>query len=121
MPTSKLDILAPGAAGDDELLRQVARGDRAAQRTVLARLARRVHLVSVALLRDERDAEDATRSALRGILERAATFEGQMSLEVWATRIAVATAAARAEARQTSSRRSREKRERGARADRSGP
>jgi len=73
---------------DERLMKKVANGDRQAQEIVLARVLRRVHVVSSAILGQPEDAEDATQSALIQIVRRAATYRGESRIESWAAAIA---------------------------------
>jgi RNA polymerase sigma factor (sigma-70 family) len=73
---------------DSELVALAAAGDPAAQRLLVERLRRRVGTVSLAILGNPHDAEDAVQSILLEILRSAASFRGD-SLLAWSDRIAV--------------------------------
>jgi len=77
---------------DLQLMRRVAAGDRSAQRDLVGRLAPRARRVSLALLRDAADADDAAQCALIAVLESARGYHGKASIERWADRIVARTA-----------------------------
>src|SRR5262244_3491382 len=72
---------------------RVASGDRSAQCALAARLSGRVRRVSRSLLRDAADADDAAQGALLEILRSAGSYKGLGSVERWADRVVVRTAA----------------------------
>jgi RNA polymerase sigma-70 factor (ECF subfamily) len=79
-------------ADDIELMAQVARGDAAAQRTLVRRLLRRIERVCRALLRNRYDADDAVQLSVLEILKSAGNYRGESSLERWVDRITARTA-----------------------------
>lgn len=75
-------------ADDETLMRRASEGEPLAREAVVRRVARRVHVVSSAILGHTQDAEDATQAALIQVLRRAGTFRAECRMETWATRIA---------------------------------
>ncbi len=73
-------------------MQRVAAGERRAQQDLLTRLAPRARRVSLALLRDAADADDAAQGALLEVLRSAHTYGGAASVERWADRIVARTA-----------------------------
>ncbi|MBN1653689.1 MAG: RNA polymerase sigma factor [Deltaproteobacteria bacterium] len=77
---------------DLRLMQLVAANDRRAQRVLAHRLAGRVLRITQRLIQNNADSEDASQMALIEILQSAATFNGESSLERWADRITTRTA-----------------------------
>lgn len=80
--------------GDSEigLMRLVAAHDRRAQRVLAHRLAPRVKRLTLRLLADAADADDAAQQSLLEILSSAGSYREIASIERWADRITVRTA-----------------------------
>jgi RNA polymerase sigma factor (sigma-70 family) len=70
----------------------VAAHDRHAQRVLAHRLAGRVLRITQRLIQHGADSEDASQMALIEILQSAATYNGESSVERWADRITTRTA-----------------------------
>jgi RNA polymerase sigma-70 factor (ECF subfamily) len=92
--------MATGTGSSDqlELVALAAEGDPAAQTHFIALLGRRVRTISLAILGHPEDAEDAAQSILIELLQSAPSYRGG-SLNAWADRIAVRTAARHARKR----------------------
>lgn len=75
------------------LMGNVANGDEGAQRELLARISHRIHRTCLCLSGSSADADDLSQSALIEILRAASSFRGESSLEYWADRITVQSAA----------------------------
>lgn len=84
------------------LVALAAEGDGEAQEHLVALLRRRVRTISLAILGHHEDAEDAAQNALLEILKSAHSYHGG-SLNGWADRIAVRTAARQARKRRVRS------------------
>jgi len=74
-----------------KLVSMAGAGDQAAQEHLVALLGRRVRTLSLAILGNAQDAEDASQCILIEILKSAHSYRGD-SLHSWADRIAVRTA-----------------------------
>jgi RNA polymerase sigma-70 factor, ECF subfamily len=85
---------------DVDLTRAAAGGDPNARRALVDRLFDRVRRTASYLSRDAADAEDLAQTALVRILGSAGGFEGESSLERWADRVTVLTAAKELEKRE---------------------
>jgi RNA polymerase sigma-70 factor (ECF subfamily) len=84
------------------LVALAAAGDGAAQEHLASLLRRRLRTIALAVLGHREDAEDATQNALLEILKSAPSYRGG-SLNAWADRIAVRTAARQARKRRVRS------------------
>lgn len=73
------------------LVSLAAAGDVNAQRSLVERLQRRVHAISLSIMGNALDAEDTTQASLVEILRSAGSFRGE-SLVGWADKIAARTA-----------------------------
>lgn len=82
----------PHVEEDLRLMQRAGAGDQTAQREVAVRLVGRARRVSLALLRNEADADDAAQLALLEVLRSAGSFRGEAPLEKWADRIVARTA-----------------------------
>jgi RNA polymerase sigma-70 factor (ECF subfamily) len=89
--TNKSPGREPNAAlvmpDDAELLRRIARGDRAAFDALVARHARYLHGVAHALVGNSADAEDLVQETLIAVLN--GKFRGESSVRTWMVRILV--------------------------------
>lgn len=77
---------------DLRLMQLVASKDRHAQRVLAHRLSGRVLRITQRLIQNSADSEDASQLAMIEILQSAATFSGESSVERWADRITTRTA-----------------------------
>jgi len=75
------------------LTRSASQGDEAARRALVDRLFDRVRRTSSYVARNRADAEDLAQAALVRILGCAGSFKGESSLERWADRVTILTAA----------------------------
>lgn len=92
----------PGSCDELHLVALAADGNQSAQTHLVALLGRRVRTIAVAILSHPQDAEDATQNILLELLRSAHTYRGG-SLNAWADRIAVRTAARQARKRRVRS------------------
>lgn len=73
---------------DEALLNRVARGDRAAMRSLYARHATRTLRFLIRLVRDEGRAEDLVNDVFFDVWRQAERFEGRSSVSTWILSIA---------------------------------
>lgn len=73
----------------DEWVRRCQQGDLAAFDALFSRYQDRVYRLAWAVLRDERDAEDAMQEVFLRIFERIGTYRGEARFETWLYRVAV--------------------------------
>lgn len=83
------------AAADAELVARVLEGDRESFAILVRRHNQRVFRACRAVLREDRDAEDAAQAAWVSAYRRLVTFRGDAAFATWVTRIAVREASAR--------------------------
>jgi RNA polymerase sigma-70 factor (ECF subfamily) len=76
-------------SSDLELMRAVARGDEQSCRSLVERLVNRVHRLTSYMAGARLDVDDLVQVALLKVIDGAATFRGESSIEAWADRIAV--------------------------------
>lgn len=79
---------APTATSDEQLLRRIAEGDRAALTELANRYADRVYGICYRYFRDADDAEDAAQETFVAVLRRADTFRGRAKVSTWLYRVA---------------------------------
>src|SRR5687768_10485148 len=87
--TSAASAARGPAAEDQELAGRIARGDSAAFEALMRRHNGRLFRVARAVLRDDRDAEDALQDAYLDAYRHIADFRGGSQLGTWLTRIVV--------------------------------
>jgi RNA polymerase sigma-70 factor (ECF subfamily) len=73
----------------DELVQRCQAGELAAFTTLFRHYEARVYRLALAIVRDERDAEDAVQDAFLRVFERIKHFRGDASLDTWFTAIVV--------------------------------
>ncbi len=100
------DAVAPRSTGvpdpDAALLRAYARGDGAAARALVARLAPRVLSMATRMLGDPSEAEDVTQEALLRLWRQAPDWQdGSARVSTWVTRVALNLATDRLRRRRT--------------------
>lgn len=83
------------AAADEEIVRRVVSGDRAAFELLMRRHNQRVYRTIRAILRDEAEVEDAMQQTYLQAYDGLAAFEGASSFSTWLTRIALNVALGR--------------------------
>lgn len=76
-------------AGDEELIRALAAGDREAFARLVERHQRRLYNVCLRLVREREDAMDLTQDAFVRIAERIGSFAGASSFATWSHRLTV--------------------------------
>jgi RNA polymerase sigma-70 factor (ECF subfamily) len=89
------DTRALAAHDDATLLREVARGDRAAFEVLMRRYNRRLYRLARATLRDDAEAKDALQDAYLCAYRSAAQFRGESALSTWLSRLVLNACAAR--------------------------
>src|SRR5687768_10292716 len=87
--TSAASAARGPAAEDQELAGRIARGDSAAFEALMRRHNGRLFRVARAVLRDDRDAEDALQDAYLEAYRHMADFRGGAQLGTWLTRIVI--------------------------------
>jgi len=73
----------------DELVRRCQAGELAAFTVLFRRYEARVYRLALAIVRDERDAEDAVQDAFLRAFERIKRFRGDASFDTWFTAVVV--------------------------------
>ena len=73
---------------DEDLIRRIAAGDRAAMRSLYARHSTRCFRFLIRLVRDEARAEDLMNDAFFDVWRQASGFEGRSSVSTWILSIA---------------------------------
>jgi RNA polymerase sigma-70 factor, ECF subfamily len=73
---------------DEQLIRQIGRGDQIALRTLVARYEVRIFRFIMRLIGDRRRAEDLVSETFTAVWQRAAKFEGRSSVATWILAIA---------------------------------
>ena len=84
--TTRLSAAAPDDAG---LVTRILRGDETAFEALMRRYNGRLFRVSRAILKNDRDAEDALQDAYLDAFRHMAEFRGDAQLGTWLTRIVV--------------------------------
>ncbi|HYG99096.1 MAG TPA: RNA polymerase sigma factor [Terriglobales bacterium] len=87
------------ACTDEELVKRVLAGEVALYELLMRRYNQRLFRVSVAILKDSAEAEDAMQEAYVRAYQHLGQWEGRAKFSTWLTRIAVHEALARAERR----------------------
>jgi RNA polymerase sigma-70 factor (ECF subfamily) len=95
---SDLAVSAPQPSDPSDLVPLAVAGDPRAQRLLVERLSRRIRTISLAVLGNAADAEDAAQLIYMEVLESLKTYEPG-NLFAWVDRIAVRTAARQARQR----------------------
>lgn len=72
-----------------DLIARCQRGELAAFTELFRRHEARVYRLSLAILNDDQDAEDAVQDSFVRILERIKSYRGDSSFETWLTRLVV--------------------------------
>ena len=93
------EITDAETSDDLELTRRAAMGDDEARRALVTRLFKRVHRTLSYLSNDPEETRDLAQQALIQILLYSGHFRGDASLEAWADRVSVQTAAKQLEKR----------------------
>jgi len=84
---------------DEDLVREVQQGETALFEVLMRRYNPRLYRVVMAIVRDDRDAEDVMQQAYLSAFLHLDQFEGRASFATWLTRIAVHEALHRAQKR----------------------
>lgn len=84
---------------DEEIVERVKAGDTALYEILMRRYNQRLYRVSLAILRDDAEAEDVIQDAYVRAYQHLEQFEGRAPFSAWLTRIAVHEALARLRSR----------------------
>lgn len=87
-PSPFTDVAA-GDGHDQDLVRLVQAGSRAALEELLARHQPWIYNLALRMVYQPADAEDATQEVLIKLLTRLSTFDGRSSLRTWLYRVAI--------------------------------
>lgn len=93
--TVPADTRALAAHDDATLVREVARGDRAAFEVLMRRYNRRLYRLARATLRDDAEAKDALQDAYLCAYRSAGQFRGESALSTWLSRLVLNACAGR--------------------------
>jgi RNA polymerase sigma-70 factor (ECF subfamily) len=92
-PSSACEKPAPAMADEDlALIQRAAAGDSEAQTRLFATHTPRLYRVSLKVLRNKEDAEDAVQDTWSRAYSKLHTFEGRSSISTWLTRVAINSA-----------------------------
>ncbi len=98
-PTALDQMNSTETLADEEVIRRVLQGDTGLFELIMRRYNQRLYRVSVAILRDQAEAEDVIQDAYVRAYEHLAEFAGRSQFATWLTRIAVHEALARSRRR----------------------
>jgi RNA polymerase sigma factor (sigma-70 family) len=83
------DIISTGILSDDEIVIRILQGEKYLYETLMRRYNTRLYRISMAILNDDMEAEDAMQTAYINAYRNLSSFQNKSSFATWLTRILI--------------------------------